>query len=305
MEKNPYVRIGVTPFKASSAEEYLIESMREHGFAKNRDHMYGSTAAFCPRLNFAYATQDTIPTEMSAESALYMQIGNGIEAALCDGLRNKGKLLYSNLRLPPMKPYIGGKVDLVYLGPKDEIKIGEVKSCGELPMEPKYSYMRQLLTYLAIGGYRTGDLIFVSRNVVNKARKVAIRSFEANVTEASLIEVLAQICYTQKCIEMKLFPPIPAHFKKSVHCGWCMYKDSCWKEGTDFDHYRPLGEGKAEVEALAKEQATKLFAKRDERYVESLRQIFRDLPKTATILRDRVVAEIETFEPFGDEDTIF
>jgi hypothetical protein len=238
--------------------------------------MYGSAAAFCPRLNFVYAKMAPMQVETTPESVLYMKIGDGIESALAESLAAKNRLFFSNFRLPIIDPHIGGKIDLVYLDENDKIIIGEVKSCGALPSKPKLTHMQQLLTYLAFGGYTTGKLIYISRSVSDRKR-VLIRIFDADVSEQSMLRTLKKVCYTQFAIEANAFPPILPDFRKSVHCGYCAFKDRCWTDdplSNQFPEFTAMTTvQQTELLSRADKRARQLYAERFDRYAIGLRTL--------------------------------
>lgn len=272
MKGQEFIRFGDN-FTPRGHERYLLDVMTKEHVAGPRDHMYGSSAAFCPRLNYLYAKMVSLDVETSPESVLYMKIGDGIESALAESLAAKQRLFYSNLRLPKTDPHIGGKIDLVYLDENDKIIIGEVKSCGALPSKPKYTHMQQLLTYLAFGGYSTGKLIYISRNVSN-GKRLLIRIFEADASETSMLRILKKACYTQLAINENVLPGILPEFRKSVHCGYCAFKERCWPEDpleNQFpEHVHMTSSKMVELLAIANGKAKKLYAERHDRYAEGL-----------------------------------
>ena len=296
----PHIRIGDT-FSPHGHERYLIDTMRHQHVANPRDYMYGSTAGFCPRQNFIYNKMDSLEVETTPESTLYMEIGSGIELALSNSLYKKGRLFFSNLRLPRVTPDVSGKIDLVYLDEHDHIVIGEVKSCGKLPTKPKYAHMQQLLTYLAFAGYKKGRLIYVSRNVTDR-RRILIKVFEADVTPASMLRILKKVCYTQLAMNADVMPNVPTDFKKSTHCGYCSFKDKCWNADPLEDVFPEYANIDPATHKALLDQATvmarALYASTEERYVSSLRHIYRNIDSLE--LKQKLIDEIQTITPFKD-----
>ena len=292
----PHIRVG-DPFAISTQEKYIAEAMRRTGEAGARGHMYGSAAAFCPRANYLYAHLTTISTETTPESVLYMKIGDGIESAIAEGLAAKGKLLFSNLRVPETRPSIGGKIDLVYLDEDEKLVIGEVKSCGRLPTQPKFSHMQQLLTYLAIGGYKRGYLIYISRNVQARGR-LAIKIFEADVSEKSMFRILKKICFTQLAIDAKIMPGIPADFSKEGECGYCTFKSECWEEAGEFvgSHVQMSSTQRSEILEQADAWAKELLESRPKRYVLSLRILMHEIGSSSKTQLTALIKELEQYE---------
>lgn len=291
----PGVKVG-TAMAPEQERSYLIRSMSRDGKISARDHMYGSAAAFCPRANFLFANLPESDSETSPESVLYMKIGDGIESAIAEGLADKDKLVYSNLRIPMTRPWIGGKIDLVYFDRNDELVIGEVKSCGRLPTKPKYTHMQQLLTYLAYGGYKKGYLIYQSRSVA-RGPDVMMRVFEADATDDNLFKVLKKICFTEASIIGGHLPSIPASFSAEGECNFCFFKAGCW-EGSEFvasfdktnvsDHKMLM----AEADAWAKD----LLSRKHERYLQSLRILIHETGSSNKKITDRLIDELEKYE---------
>lgn len=261
--------------------------------------MYGSSAGFCPRLNFLYAKMASLDVETTPESVLYMKIGDGIESALAESLAAKNRLFYSNLRLPKTDPHIGGKIDLVYLDESDKIIIGEVKSCGALPSKPKFSHMQQLLTYLAFGGYRQGKLIYISRNVSN-GKRVLMRIFEADVSEASMLRTLKKACYTELAIRANVLPVIPLEFRKSVQCKYCAFKERCWADDPTIEQFPEYTHVEVDQQAAllaeANTMARRLYASRNERYAQGLNEVL--TAQTNDFLKEALRRELEAIGTF-------
>lgn len=296
MSGREFIRFGDS-FTPRGHERYLLDIMAKEHVAKPRDHMYGSSAAFCPRLNYLYAKMESLDVQTTPESVLYMKIGDGIESALSESLAAKNRLFYSNLRLPKTDPYIGGKIDLVYLDESDKIIIGEVKSCGALPTKPKFVHMQQLLTYLAFGGYTHGKLVYISRNVSN-GKRVLIRIFEADSSEASMLRILKKACYTQLAIDNTVLPAILPEFRKSVHCGYCVFKERCWHEDPlqdqfpEHKHISPMQQ--IELLSQANGKAKALYAERFDRYAVGLHQLLETQQDEK--LRQKLIDELASIQ---------
>lgn len=289
------INVGRKP-TSSTTESFIVNTLHDSYELHGRPHLYGSGAAYCPRQNylnsFAYEKMATF----TPASQLYMSIGVGIENAIVDGLKRKNRLFFTNLYLPPMVPKVAGKIDLVYLDQDDQISIGELKSCGNLPTLPKPAHQAQLLTYAAVGGYKRANLIYISRSVADNKGQVLIRAFEMNLSQEVLTSTLERIVWSQTSIEEGWLPDIPIEFRKT-DCAYCQFANYCWKgqpltiaEPDALVGLDPVTRDAKKVEA--QQRAEQLFLESDDRYVASLRHIWRNI--TDPNLKRNLIAEIES-----------
>lgn len=292
------IRVGSSPTKIST-DQFFVNVLSDTGTHRKRERIHGKDAAWCPRKNFLHAQEWNFSSVFDASSQLYMGIGSGIEDALAEGLRRKGRFLYSNLYVPHMNPKVGGMIDLVYIDADDKIVIAEVKSCGNLPTEPKPEHMAQLLTYSAVAGYDIANLVYVSRNVRSNSGDVLIRTFIADTSSDKIINVLNDIAYSGLSIERGVAPPIPATMTPRK-CIYCPFTKFCW----DDDEYGYVAgqfeeqerDVEAELRAAALERARVLYNERPARYIDSLRTVYRAVQDES--LQGKVRDEIERFVPF-------
>lgn len=287
------IAVGRKP-SATTVESFIVNSLAQTYELKGLPHLYGAGASYCPRQNFLNSFPYEAKGSHNAASQLYMGVGNGVEEAIVEGLTRKGRLFFNNLYVPPMVPKVGGKIDLVYLDQNDDITIGELKTCGNLPTKPKPSHEAQLRTYAAVGGYKRANLIYVSRNVADNRGEVLIRAFELDLAEEMQVSTLGRIVMSQMAIDEGWLPEIPVTFRKS-DCVYCQFKKFCWDdvplEGVTYEILPK--EVRDEKIALIETRARQLYAERNDRYVASLRHIWRNISNEN--LKRHLVSEIESF----------
>jgi len=261
-------------FKTKSEEDYLVELLKEQDDFKALKHFYGATAAFCPRQNFLMFRDWPNAKNTSSTSSLYMNIGNGIEAALVNALVRNDKLFATNIYIPKVEPKISGKVDLVYIDNLGRLTLGEVKSCGKLPYEPKFGHLWQTYCYSAVTGIQNVNIIYVSRNVLGENMKIAMRVFPVEIDERILKLVFNKVMIAKTAIDGEWIPPIPADFRKSYECGFCMFKDSiCWTPTPDVEFLRLSNKEFAEIEKLIEPEVQRLIDERPLRLTSFLNEI--------------------------------
>lgn len=292
------IRVGKSAAGFAGPEKFFVKMLKESGELDKRPNLYGSDAGHCPRKNFFYASLEDQVSSFGATGQIYMGMGNGAEDALANALERNGRLFFQNLYLPPMDPVVRGKIDLVYIDEDDDIAIGELKTCGALPTEPKPTHLSQLATYAAVGGYNKTNLIYISRNVADYstgAPRLMIKVFPITFSFDDHVETLAKVVFSKNGIDQGFAPPIPTFFRKSVECQFCPFTEYCW--GDEEHDFYELEPGEITEEWLkAKEAAEKLTVERETRYVASLRHLFRNIGDRK--LQQRLVTEIEKYETF-------
>lgn len=284
------ITIGKKP-NSSTVESFLVDSMHDSYTLQGRPHLYGAGASYCVRQNFLNSKAYEAQAHVTPASQLYMAIGSGVEKAVVEGLTRKNRLFFTNLYVPPMEPKVAGKIDLVYLDQNDLISIGELKTCGNLPTKPKPVHEAQLMTYAAVGGYKHANLVYISRNVANASGNVAIRAFEMDLTEERLVGTLERIVLSQMAIDEGWLPDVPVTFRKS-DCAYCQFFKFCWNDqplDVTYDVLPP--DIRDEKRHLIEQRARQLYAEAPQRYVASLRHIWRNINNDA--LKRHLVTEIE------------
>lgn len=198
---------------------------------RRRPYLYGADAGLCARRNVLLEHNSWIPSEGNPTGAAYMAIGVGLEDMLAQGLKNKGKLLVQGMRLVEMPELkISGKIDLIIQDHEDELALVEVKTCGELPVEPRPTHLAQIQTYAAVSGIHRCWLSYISRNVRDSfGTKLAVRSFRIDTSEEQLTNRLRIAALSETASKLHKLPPVPATFRKHTECHYCEFRDHfCW-----------------------------------------------------------------------------
>lgn len=235
---------------------------------KVRPYLYGSDAGLCARKNVYLEHNEWVPDAKKPTSLAYMAIGVGLEDMLAASLKGKGRLISHQLRLQELpKLKISGIMDLVILDHEDDVCLIEVKTCGDLPAEPKADHLAQVQIYSAVSGIRKAYITYISRKVRSGySDKLDIRSFRIDTSEEQLLYRL-QVAYLSKlCSQIKKVPPVPSHFRKHTECHYCPFMDFCWDT-------RP-GRGSIEAVTPIEELSIEEFIKLDEvAYTEALKLV--------------------------------
>lgn len=290
-------RVGSSP-REGTAASHLIKAMHIKYESNPRPHLYGAAAGFCPRQNFLLAKEPGGEGHHNAQSLLYMNIGNGIEDALIEGLKYNDLLFGDNVYLPPMNPKVSGKIDLVYLDEHNRIAIGEVKSCGQLPTKPKDGHFEQLVTYACVSGIDVARLIYISRNVANPDRSVAMVVFEIDLTDELLLQTMSTIVLSQVSIDNNIIPDVPITMTKSK-CSGCPFNQRfCWGEDAMILPYHSGdSEQRNKIQHITSDRAKELIAERPLRRLAHLNSLLSQVnvkgsPKLSGIL-EREISKLE------------
>lgn len=190
-----------------------------------RPYLYGSDAGFCARRNALLEKNEWLEDSVNAAGTAFMAIGVALENQLADAVRRSGKLVVQGIRAITFPEiHISAKFDLVVFDPSDEIAIIEVKTCGELPREPKPAHLAQIQTYSAISGIRRCTLTYISRAIV-PLKPLATRSFAVDCGDAALSNRLQIAALSRLTAERNLLAPVPATFRKHTECHYCQFRD--------------------------------------------------------------------------------
>lgn len=279
-----------------SIDEWWRSLLRHVEAPEPRRSLFGSDAGRCSRLNTLHAFNKSVPFEVSDTSAAYMAIGSALEDMLATGLYDANRLVFSNYRLltvPKLK--IGGKIDLVMVDHEDRLSIAEIKSCGSLPVEPKWVHLQQAQTYAAISGFDRAFLTYVSRSVSSRwGGGLDIRTFDVPTDKDTLYERLRTASLSQLCIADSVLPPKPIWFRKTIECVFCPFTHICWDGASSF-----LPEASPELleelENEADELAAELMEDRPIRHRKTLEHLLEETrsEKTVPLLK----AELKKFKP--------
>lgn len=223
---------GDTRLREADIDAWYQEQIRETGSASKRPYLYGSDAGLCARRNVLLEHNTWIPTGKSPATAAYMAIGVGLEDMLAAALKRRQRLLAQGQRLVDLTEVkISGKIDLIVFDHDDQLALVEVKTCGELPTEPKAVHLAQIQTYAAVSGIHRCWLTYISRNVRDSfTEKLSLRSFPVDCSEDVLKGRLATALLSRTASDSHRLPPIPATFRKHNECHYCEFRDQfCWR----------------------------------------------------------------------------
>lgn len=213
------------PFaKVETIEAVIKKGMSEISTYERGGRIYASASAYCARQTFLYS-MDSDTVVISPTSTAYMKLGIAIENMLLSALLEQDALLFAGYKLPEIGINMGGKVDaIVYVDGK--ISVLEVKSCTNLPMNPKPEHRAQALMYAAVTGFPASVLYF-SRKVADYKSQLLIKNLPLNATKDELLATMFTACYAHFAMEMGVIPPMPI-FESQASCGFCKFIDNCW-----------------------------------------------------------------------------
>lgn len=225
--------IGETPIfrgdprlEDSDMDVWLREVLeRREPEIKKRPYLYGSDAGFCARRNVLLEHNTWLDANINAAGFAYMAIGVALENLLAKSLDESRRLIKQDVRLVEMPELkVSGKMDLVIFDSEEELAIVEVKTCGELPREPKPTHLAQVQSYSAISGIHKAWLVYLSRNL-SPLKPVGTRTFEVDCGEEALTEKLRIAALSRLSSDRGVLPPTPASFRKHTECHYCEFRD--------------------------------------------------------------------------------
>ena len=269
----------------NNIDKWLNSVLAFSGEAIKRPYLYGSDAGLCARKNVLLEHNEWFPDVKSSATAAYMAIGVGLEDMLAHALKRRGLLFAQGMRLVDMPQLkISGKIDLIIIDHEEELALIEVKTCGDLPLEPKVTHLAQIQIYAAVSGIHKCYLTYISRNVRSSFQStVDMRTFVVDTSEEVLTDRLKTASLSRFASDLGKLPPVPAHFRKHTECHYCPFMDICWaprpgRGGGDVTIELPIP--KLGVEELAVlydkslEQAKYLYEYSDVRKLDTIAAIF-------------------------------
>lgn len=220
------LRVGDPRLKPTDIDRwYEVLLGNEKPKVASRPYLYGSDAGFCARRNVLLENNDWIDGDVNAAGRGYMAIGVAFENLLAESLMRNDRLIVQSMRLVPFPQFkISGKIDLVVFDQRNELALIEVKTCGDLPTEPKPTHLAQIQTYAAVSGIHNCYLTYMSRNL-NPLKPIPMRSFQVDTSDEALVGVLSIAALSRLAIAEKVLPPVPAHFRKHTECHYCEFRD--------------------------------------------------------------------------------
>lgn len=232
--------------------------------------IHGADAAFCSRkANLHMAVESPERESIDPSSTLYFSIGNAIHENISQALRNSGLLVANEMRVEygPIRGYID---DVIISSETGELKIVDIKTCGQLPSKIKPGQAEQLLAYALLTGISEASIIYVSRNVANFTG-LMIKEIPAPVNKTTLTNIARVVAESIVYNNHKLVPPKPEYRPTEDGCGWCPFKhNGCWstRDGVrkllpEFEYLNPAHPSvEMEISILAE----KLLASKEEFY---------------------------------------
>lgn len=222
--------IGRRALKPKSLEAAILLGMESSSSTNRSGRLWASDAGSCERRATMAAVIPNNKREGPASIAYY-KIGNAIEDLMLDALDNQEMLLFPQYKMPDIGLNLGGYADgIIY--DRGRLRVLEVKSCGSLPSSVKPEHEAQAQLYAAITGF-PATVLYMSRNVASWRTgqpEMLIRSFDLPFSRKDLSWYLTRAVIARLHIKAKVTPGRPIHMKKS-HCGFCLFKDSCWGTG--------------------------------------------------------------------------
>lgn len=210
---------------------------------KTRPYLWGADAGLCARRNVLLENNTWMPSEKTSANVAYMAIGVALEDMLAEGLRRNGKLINQSTKLVEMETLkISGKIDLIIEDYQGRLALVEVKSCGDLPAEPKPEHLAQIQTYAAVSGIHRCWLTYISRRVqVTFGPQCSMRSFLVDTNPDALTGRLRTAALSRLAGDLRRLPPVPATFRKHKECHYCEFRDHfCYGSRPGLGNTEPL-----------------------------------------------------------------
>lgn len=225
-DDRPVVTRG-NPFSHAQTVTGLVRRGLTSVEENDRDgRMYASQAAVCARQAVLSSTKTGESEIVAPAQATYYAMGNAIEELVVSALTRERALLFAQYKLPDVGLNMGGYVDGI-VSVAGKIRVLEIKSCGELPSEPKLEHRAQAMVYSAITGLPP-TVFYFSRHVASFDGTLKIREFALTPTRDDLRATMFRVCYAREAIEAGLIPEMPMEFTKESQCGFCPWKPACW-----------------------------------------------------------------------------
>lgn len=277
----PLIRKG-NPLKESDLVNMLRALPFQTSPLKKRS-LNGSDAAFCSRKATLHIFMKNSYTEQtSLASKLYFSVGNAIHDAIYEALKMSDILIANELPLfiGPVHGYID---DIVISQDTGDLKIIDIKTCGQLPSRIKPGQEEQLLLYALLTGIREASILYVSRTVAGYDGKVKMKEIPADMSLANLSRVATILAESSVYHYHKVVPPRPNYRTSPDNCGFCPFKDAgCWSNDREIE----LEDGveyiltPRERDVVLIEDATNRILESREVYYNKLLETLKESPRT-------------------------
>lgn len=224
-EDFPAVTKGAAGHNPSSLSSIVRKGMTNIEENDRDGRIYASQAAVCVRQ--AVLTSTRKDTEFITPAMhTYFNLGNAIEDIVVTALKREGAMLFPQYKLPDVGLNLGGYIDgIVIVGGK--LRVLEIKSCGQLPSQPKLEHRAQAMVYSAICGLPP-TVFYFSRSVAGFDGQLMIREFALTPSLEEQTSTVWQVAYARAALDAGLIPEIPASMTGPKDCGYCPWKIHCW-----------------------------------------------------------------------------
>lgn len=267
-------------------ESDLVSMLRSLSFQTSplkKRSLNGSDAAFCPRkatLHYFMKNSYTEPTTLT--SKLYFSIGNAVHDMIYEALKMSDILIANEL--PLFVGPVHGYIDDIVISPNTgDLKIIDVKTCGQLPSKIKPGQEEQILLYALLTGVREASILYVSRTVAGYDGVAKIKEIPANMTYTNLSRVARILAESSVFYHHKVVPPRPNYRISYDNCGFCPFKDAgCWSNDREIEledgvEYIPAPR---EHDVFLIEDVTNHILENRETYYNKLLETLKESPRT-------------------------
>lgn len=205
--------------------ELVRSGMTGSRVSNRKGRLYASDSTFCARQG-ALSSSLEFDVPEPAEALAYKELGNKIEDLIIDSLHKKNAILFTQYVIPDVGLNIGGKVDGIIVV-DNKIRVLEIKSCGQLPGEPKLQHRAQALFYSAVTGL-PASILYMSRNVAGFAGNILLREFKLDDLVEERAATVYRVALAHEANKAGLIPPRPYEITSEEQCGFCNFKSLCW-----------------------------------------------------------------------------
>jgi hypothetical protein len=213
--------------------------------------LHASSSGACVRRNTIHPLVDKSAT-MNATGQIYADIGTAVHESIQKALDRAGSLWMAEYHLPDVmledgtNLNLGGYVDVVAVV-DGTAKCVELKTTGKMPTAPKYAHRLQAQIYSVLTGL-PAMLMYISRNVIDKNRELAVTTFDVPMTDEDRLRVLTHLALSTRSVLTGLVAPQVGMTRSKCSQTYCPFMTFCWGETEynveemDAETYIQLGE---------------------------------------------------------------
>ena len=226
-----FVKTGIRTSANTDLTDLINKGLTIRKTQDQGGNLWCGSAANCSRKGAIHATLVQTVFENAANFAYY-KLGDCIEEIVLTGLHEVGSLLFKSYIMPDVGLRLRGKADGIIFH-DGKIRVLEVKSCGELPSNPKPEHQAQALLYAALTGFKAILYYFSRTSVATYEEELVTREFDLSVDGTDNLPrlYLHQAIYARLALNMGVLPAKPYHLEFKANCGRCDHIDFCWKNG--------------------------------------------------------------------------